>query len=100
MHKAEHIFSAKTVTCYFDAEFAALSDLVNGANIVVITDEHVYEHHGDKMAGLPVIKFAAGEEHKNQATVDHIIRELINLGAHKNTFLIGVGGGVVTDITG
>jgi len=52
------------------------------------------------MSAFPVIKFAAGEEFKKQATVDHIIRELINLGAHKNTFLIGVGGGVVTDITG
>jgi 3-dehydroquinate synthase len=100
MHRSEHRFSTKTVSCYFDADFAALSDLVNDANIVIITDEHVFEHHAGKMAGFPVIKFAAGEEYKNQATVDRIIHELINLGAHKNTFLVGVGGGVVTDITG
>jgi 3-dehydroquinate synthase len=100
MHRSEHRFSTKTVTCYFDADFSALGELVKTSNIVIITDEHVFEHHADKMAGFPVIKFPAGEEYKNQATVDHIIRELINLGAHKNTFLIAVGGGVVTDITG
>jgi shikimate kinase / 3-dehydroquinate synthase len=100
MHRAEHTFAAKTVTCYFDADFTAIEDLVKGSNIVFITDENVFEHHAGKMAGFPVIKFPAGEEHKNQATVDRIIRELIDLGAHKNTFLIGVGGGVITDITG
>ncbi|MEO6541349.1 MAG: 3-dehydroquinate synthase, partial [Ferruginibacter sp.] len=100
MHRSEHSFSTKTVTCYFDADFSAIGDLVNSVNIVIITDEHVFEQHGEKMAGFPVIKFAAGEEYKNQATVDQIINGLINLGAHKNTFLIGVGGGVVTDITG
>jgi 3-dehydroquinate synthase len=86
------------VTCYFDADFSSLDELAKG--IIIITDENIYQQHLRKMAAYPVIKFAAGEEHKNQATVDHIIQELIKLGANRNTFLIGVGGGVVTDITG
>lgn len=100
MHTSEYRFSQKTVTCYFDADFAFIGDLVKDANIVVITDENVFDHHAEKLSIFPVIKFAAGEAYKNQATVDHIIGELIKLGAHKDTFLIGVGGGVVTDITG
>lgn len=100
MHTSEYTFSQKTVTCYFDADFNQLKDLVKDANIIVITDEHVYDLHADKMTGFPVIKFSAGEEYKNQTTVDYIIDSLIKLGAHKNTFLVGVGGGVVTDITG
>jgi 3-dehydroquinate synthase len=100
MHRSEYTFSQKTVTCYFDADFSGLGELVEDANIVIITDENVFDHHAKEMSAFPVIKFKAGEKYKNQATVDHIIQELINLGAHKNTFLIGVGGGVVTDITG
>ncbi|MEP7254160.1 MAG: 3-dehydroquinate synthase [Ferruginibacter sp.] len=100
MHRSEYIFSKKSVTCYFDAEFSFLDQLVKDASVIIITDENVYQQHSEKMAAYPVIKFAAGEENKNQATVDHIIQELIKLGANKNTFLIGVGGGVVTDITG
>ena len=100
MHKSEYTFSQKKVTCYFDADLSGIGKLVKDASIVIITDDMVFDHQAEKMVGYPVIKFAAGEESKNQATVDHIIRELINLGAHKNTFLIGIGGGVVTDITG
>ena len=100
MHKSEYIFSNKTVTCYFDAVFSELPLLIPGANIVIITDENVFEHHAEKLSAFPVIKFAAGEAFKNQATVDYIIQELIKLGAHKNTFIIGAGGGVVTDIAG
>lgn len=100
MHTSEYTFSEKTVTCYFDADFSMLEGLVKDANIIFITDINVYNQHAKKMTAFPVIKFPSGEEHKNQATVDYIIEELIYLGAHKNTFLIGVGGGVVTDITG
>ena len=100
MHKSEYTFSQKKVTCYFDADLSGIGKLVKDASIVIITDDMVFDHQAEKMVGYPVIKFAAGEESKNQETVDHIIRELINLGAHKNTFLIGIGGGVVTDITG
>ena len=100
MHSSEYTFSKKKVTCYFDADFSFLNELVKDKSIIIITDEHVYEHHAKKFAAWPVIKTAAGEPHKNQATVDHIVQELIKLGANKNTFLIGVGGGVVTDITG
>ncbi|HQW92082.1 MAG TPA: 3-dehydroquinate synthase [Ferruginibacter sp.] len=100
MQTAEYTFSQRSVTCYFDADFRGLADLVTDGNMIIITDENVFNEHTEKLAGSRVIKFAAGETNKNQATVDHIIRELINLGAHKNTFLIGLGGGVVTDITG
>ncbi|HTM93673.1 MAG TPA: 3-dehydroquinate synthase, partial [Flavisolibacter sp.] len=42
----------------------------------------------------------AGEEHKNQATVNSVIDQLIEMEADRKTVLVGVGGGVVTDITG
>ena len=42
----------------------------------------------------------AGEQHKNQATVDDVIGQMITLGADRKTTLVGVGGGVVTDMAG
>ena len=100
MHKAEYTFSQKTVSCFFDADFAGIHKIVKDANIIIVTDENVFEKHAEKLSAYPVIKFAAGEAFKNQKTVDDIIEQLINLGAHKSTLLIGVGGGVVTDVTG
>ncbi len=100
MHIAEYTFSQKKVSCYFDADFAAMNDIVKDAWTVIITDENLYNLHAEKLAGYRVIKIAAGEEYKNQFTVDSIIEELILMGANKNAFLVGIGGGVVTDITG
>ena len=42
----------------------------------------------------------SGEEYKVQATVDTIIEQLIAMEADRKTTLVGIGGGVVTDITG
>jgi 3-dehydroquinate synthase len=100
MHTAEYKFSQKTVTCYFDADFTDVSAAAANANIIVISDENVYEHHKSRLDAFPVILVKPGEIYKIQATADHIINELIRLEAHKNTLLLGVGGGVVTDLTG
>ncbi len=100
MHKTEYKFSERTVSCYFDADFADLAASTGDAGIIIITDENIYDHHHAKLSAYPVVQIPAGEEFKNQASVDHIINELIKLGAQKSTFLVGVGGGVVTDITG
>ena len=100
MQQVDYTFSQKKVNCYFDADFSGLAQLVPDGNIIIITDEEVYSHHAEKLSAFPVIRFAAGEANKNQATADLIIQQLIDIGANKNTFLVGVGGGVVTDLAG
>ncbi len=100
MHITEHLFSGKKVSYYFDAEFSDLEQIVPKKNVVILTDENIYSLHAEKFSGYHVIRIAAGEQNKNQQTVDQIIEELIKLEAGKDCFLIGVGGGVVTDIAG
>lgn len=90
----------KQVNYYFDANFSYLETITPKNNTVIITDENVYQSHARKFEGWKIIVIKAGEEHKQQSTVDHIINELILLGADRKTFIVGVGGGVVTDITG
>ena len=100
MNTIEQIFSQKTVTYYFDASFDHLEQLLPAANVVMLTDKNIFGLHEEKFSGYRVIQIAAGEQNKNQTTVDQVIDELIKLEADKSTMLIGVGGGVVTDITG
>jgi 3-dehydroquinate synthase len=52
------------------------------------------------LKGWKTIVLQPGEENKIQSTVDSIIQQLIDFGADRKTFLVGIGGGVVTDITG
>jgi 3-dehydroquinate synthase len=66
----------------------------------VITDENVFAAHQAKFKTWKTIVLKAGEAFKNQSTVDLIIQQLIEMGADRKTTLVGIGGGVVTDITG
>src|SRR5882672_6952219 len=100
MKKLQYKFSGKTTTYYFDAEFAYLGKLVDKQQAVLITDENVFRHHQKKFGGWNTIVIKAGEAFKVQDTINSIIEQLIGFGADRKTFLVGIGGGVVTDITG
>ncbi len=100
MTKADYAFSEKKVTYYFDASFSFLNEVVIKSNVILITDENVFQLHHAKFEGWKTIVIKAGEEFKQQGTVDYIINQLIQLEADRKTFIVGVGGGVVTDITG
>ncbi len=93
-------FSKNTVSFVLDGRFAAIDKMVDKTNAFFITDENVYALHENKFKGKKTIVIPSGEEHKHQATVDFIIDALLNFGATRQAVLIGVGGGVVTDMVG
>lgn len=100
MKKRSFTFSSTTVNYYFDADFSQIEKLAPKENAVIITDEHVFAKHKKKFKGWNTIVLKAGEKYKVQQTVDVVIDQLIAFGADRKTTLVGVGGGVVTDITG
>ncbi len=100
MKKKKVSFPGKDVTYYFDASFDQLHKIVGKEKAVLITDEHVFAGHKKKFKGWNTIVLKPGEAFKVQQTVDMIIDQLIEMGADRKTVLIGVGGGVITDITG
>jgi len=93
-------FSNSTVSFVLDGSFAAIDKIVEKTQAIYITDENVYALHQKKFKGKKTIVIPAGEEHKQQTTVDFIIEALLNFGATRQAVLIGVGGGVVTDMVG
>jgi 3-dehydroquinate synthase len=100
MHQENYFFSSRKCTCYFNADFSYLEKLVTKEIAVIITDENIASSHSKKFEGWKTIVIKPGEQSKQQETVNYIIRELINTKADRNTFIIGAGGGVVTDIAG
>ncbi len=100
MKKVTYRFSASSTDFYFDAPFDQLNKLVGKDNGIIITDENVFSKHRSKFKGWNTIVLKPGEQHKIQTTVDDIIDQLLEFHADRKTILIGVGGGVVTDITG
>ena len=100
MTRLQYKFSGKTTTYYFDAGLSYLEKLVDKQQAVILTDDNVFGHHEKKLKGWKTIVIKAGEAFKKQETVDAVVGQLISMGADRKTFLIGIGGGVVTDIAG
>ena len=100
MLKKTFSFSVSKTTCYFDASIAQIGSVVEKDRSIFITDQHVFDHHKKFFKGTKFIQIPAGESFKVQYIVDTIVDQLISFGADRQTTLIGVGGGVVTDITG
>jgi 5-deoxy-5-amino-3-dehydroquinate synthase len=52
--------------------------------------------------GVPFERFVIGdgEEHKTIATIEHLCRGFARMGLTRNDVVIGVGGGMVTDVAG
>ncbi len=98
--KVEHLFSDKKVAYYFGADSSYLEQIVSRQNTILITDTNVFNSHTAKFSGWKTIVIKPGEEYKQQATVDYIFQRLIEYEADRKTFIVGIGGGVVTDITG
>ena len=96
----QYKFSGKKIDCFFDADFSLLNEKLQKNATIFITDENIYAAHPEKFSGWQTIVIKAGEQFKNQQTVDSVINQLINLQADRQTFIVGIGGGVVTDITG
>jgi 3-dehydroquinate synthase len=100
MQKRSYKFSTTSVDYYFDGGLAQLKKIVDPRSAIVITDENVYGYHEKRLKAWNTIVLQAGEEHKVQSTVNSIIENLIEAEADRKTMLIGIGGGVITDLTG
>lgn len=100
MEHKTYTFTTQATQLYYDAAFNDLQEIVGKARAIIITDKHLESIYPEKFSGWQTIAIEPGENNKQQFTVDRIIDKLISLEAERSTILIGVGGGVVTDITG
>jgi 3-dehydroquinate synthase len=92
--------SGATTEYHFEASQKDLHRLAPPASSIVITDETVAELHDERLKDYRVISFPAGEQHKTLDTIAMLTDRLIEAGAHRATMILGIGGGVVTDVAG
>ena len=69
-------------------------------NVVIITDVNVKRFYQNNFPPHPVITIQTGEKIKNLDTVRSIYGKLVEFGVDRSTVIIGIGGGIVCDITG
>lgn len=68
--------------------------------VVIITDENVRRIYSDRFPEGEIITIGTGESIKTLDTIGSIYERLVELQADRSVFLLGIGGGIVCDITG
>ncbi|HQA76241.1 MAG TPA: 3-dehydroquinate synthase [Salinivirgaceae bacterium] len=77
-----------------------LTNYIPSKQVYIITDQNVnilYEQH---FPNFPKYVIVTGEDSKNLASLVKIYQWLLESGADRNSFVVGIGGGVVSDIAG
>jgi 3-dehydroquinate synthase len=100
MKKITYKFSNSSTGYYLACSISHLKKISDPKATVLITDENIYNAHTKRFKGWNTIILKPGEAYKVQATADAVIEKLIEMEAGRKTTLVGVGGGVITDITG
>lgn len=85
---------------YLGAAAELLPRLLPGGRVAVVSDAAIDRLHPELLAPYDKILIGQGETIKTLRTVEQIHRRLIELGADRSTFVLGVGGGIVTDVAG
>ena len=85
---------------YMGDAVALLGELLPSKRVVVISDTNIDRTHKRLIDSYDHILIGQGEQAKSLATLDEVYRKLIDLGADRSIFILGVGGGLVTDVAG
>lgn len=100
MHeKTLHIDGHATAVLIGKGLTARLKEMDN-SRLVCLVDETVYAHHAEKFKGRQCILIPPGEKHKSLGFAEEIMRKMIAAEADRSSFLVGIGGGLVTDLAG
>ncbi len=96
--KVDYIFGAKSDPGA--SSFEELMHPYDKQHMVIITNEHIAKLYAHLFKGYKLLVVPPHESGKDLHTIETLAKELLQLEAARNTLLIGIGGGVVTDIVG
>lgn len=90
----------ETSTLYVGRAEELLERVLPEGRTIVITDANIDRLYPNLVRRCEHIIVGQGEVCKSLQTVERVYRELMTLGADRSTFILGIGGGIVTDIAG
>ncbi len=77
-----------------------LDSLLPEGRVIVISDVNMDRLYHPIVSRFENILIGSGETIKTLATMEMIYSKLVEMGADRKTFILGIGGGIVTDIAG
>ncbi len=100
MRKETYKFGDNSTEYFFSADILQLKSIIKNREVILLTDDNVAKAHPSKFRSYKTIIIPHGESNKVQSTVDSVISQLIDMKVERSAVLVGVGGGVITDLAG
>jgi 3-dehydroquinate synthase len=100
MITASYNFSGSKVKYYFEQSIKGVDSFSVREKTIIITDENVFNAYATFFEARKVIVIKPGEDSKSFATAQFVLDKLTQYEVNKDYLLVGMGGGVVTDLTG
>ncbi|MBO7220463.1 MAG: 3-dehydroquinate synthase [Alistipes sp.] len=97
---AKSIEVTSNSTIYMGSVEVLLPQLLPNRRTIVISDSNIDRTHHNLINSYEHILIGQGEQAKSLTTLEEVYRRLIEMGADRTTFILGIGGGIVTDIAG
>ncbi len=77
-----------------------MDQLLAGRQVIIVTDENVSRLYQNLMPAGQLVTLPAGESSKSMPIIVNVAEQLLDLGCDRKSFILGFGGGVVSDISG
>ncbi|MCU0284787.1 MAG: 3-dehydroquinate synthase [Acidobacteria bacterium] len=77
-----------------------LEKYTSGTKKIIVTDKNLNRFYHDQFPPWDVIEIGTGEKIKTLETATYIFNKLLELETDRSCFIVGIGGGIVCDITG
>jgi len=90
----------KTSRILVGESFGNIGKYLPDKPLVILTDKNVDHHYRDAFPGGLKIVLEPGESSKSLETASRIYDQLIQNEIDRNAFFLGIGGGIVCDLTG
>lgn len=101
MQKKEYSTSKSTSTAiYINHDYKLYNELVANKKLAVISSQNLIKSYPEISNEKNLIVIDDTERNKNLKSVEKIIEQLLELGIDRSSYIIGIGGGIVCDITG
>jgi len=82
------------------SKLSEIQELIPAEKFAIITDSNLHKHYGEQFPDVPVIVLDPGEASKNLDRIASCYDQLVAAELDRKSFILGIGGGVICDITG
>ncbi|MBU8848292.1 MAG: 3-dehydroquinate synthase [Desulfobacterales bacterium] len=90
----------KLSSVYLGESLKNLENYLPSTQTIIVTDKNIKKYYQKDFPDVPIITIETGENIKTLATVETILKKLIHFSCDRDSFIVGIGGGIVCDITG